>query len=99
MNDAGGHGGSTAGETSAGLVFISPKFKEHTNEAFKCPTEPENEFTFYDRVEQSDIAATLAALLHFPMPRNSLGRVITWLHRMWNGMYSSVCLCPWSSYC
>ncbi|KAL1608404.1 major facilitator superfamily transporter protein [Paraconiothyrium brasiliense] len=77
MNEGGNHGGSAAGETSPALVFMSPKLKEITHRTDKVsPTKPKDrggEFEYYQMVEQSDIAPTLAGLLGFPVPRNNLG--------------------------
>lgn len=75
MNDAGNHGGSTAGETSPALVFISPKFKSITP-GFEAPAPFKDDYQYYTTVEQSDIVPTLAALLGFPVPRNNLGAFI-----------------------
>lgn len=72
MNDAGNHGGSSAGETSPALVFISPKLQTLQRQ-FKSPLPPRDDFQYYSTVEQSDIAPTLAALLGFPVPQNNLG--------------------------
>ena len=73
MNDAGNHGGSTEGETSPALVFISPKFQTISNGS-ECPVFlPKSSFGYYTTVEQSDIAPTLAGLLGFPTPLNNLG--------------------------
>ncbi|KAM3073420.1 major facilitator superfamily transporter protein [Clarireedia jacksonii] len=78
MNDAGNHGGSSPGETSPALVFISPKFKDvrTKDQELQVPAPFEEEFQYYKTVEQSDIAPTLAALLGFPVPRNNLGTFI-----------------------
>ncbi|XPS76453.1 major facilitator super transporter protein [Ascochyta lentis] len=85
MNDGGNHGGSSPGETSPALVFMSPKLSKLTKRSdrsalreghgFKSPIVPrtEGEFDYYMTVEQSDIAPTLAGLLGFPVPRNNLG--------------------------
>ena len=75
MNDAGNHGGSTTGETSPALVFISPKFKVITAGS-EAPAPFEDDFQYYSTVEQSDIVPTLAVLLGFPSPRNNLGAFI-----------------------
>ncbi|KAL8795505.1 MAG: hypothetical protein Q9182_007532, partial [Xanthomendoza sp. 2 TL-2023] len=73
MNDAGNHGGSTEGETSPAMVFISPKLRLISQGAH-CPTEPLNGgLKYYAKVDQSDIAPTLAGLLGFPIPKNNLG--------------------------
>jgi ethanolaminephosphotransferase len=82
MNDAGNHGGSSPGETSAALVFMSPKFRRMQNERTSPTTSP-NEFQYYQVVEQSDITPTLAGLLGFPVPLNSLGVFISDFLPMW----------------
>ena len=75
MNDAGNHGASSPGETSAALVFMSPKMKQ-LGLQLTAPTEPKDDFEYYSKVEQSDIAPTIAALLGFPASKNNLGAVI-----------------------
>jgi ethanolamine phosphate transferase 2 subunit G len=75
MNDAGNHGGSAAGETSPALVFISPKLATITS-GVDSPAVFQDDFRYYDIVEQSDIVPTLGALLGFPVPRNNLGAFI-----------------------
>ncbi|QBZ55711.1 hypothetical protein PoMZ_00613 [Pyricularia oryzae] len=75
MNDAGNHGASSPGETSPALVFMSPKFKALQN-SYTAPMPYEEDFSYYNVVEQSDLAPTLGALLGFPVPRNNLGALI-----------------------
>ncbi|KAI5860533.1 alkaline phosphatase-like protein [Durotheca rogersii] len=72
MNDAGNHGASSPGETSPALVFVSPKLKA-ISKPVKVPADFAEDFQYYAVVEQSDLAPTLAALLGFPVPKNSLG--------------------------
>lgn len=82
MNEGGNHGASSAGEVSTALTFISPKFKT----AFEGQTSPITDavdYRFYDTVQQSDIAPTLAALLGFPVPQNNLGIIIPRLLELW----------------
>ncbi|OAX81140.1 hypothetical protein ACJ72_04523 [Emergomyces africanus] len=82
MNDAGNHGGASPGETSPALVFMSPKFRHIQNqETYIEP--PSGDFKYYQSVEQSDIAPTLAGLLGFPIPLNSLGVFIPQLLPLW----------------
>ncbi|KAF1933386.1 alkaline phosphatase-like protein [Didymella exigua CBS 183.55] len=77
MNEGGNHGGSSPGETSPALVFMSPKLTKITRKQanVQSPVKPktEGEFDYYRTVEQSDIAPTLAGLLGFPVSRNNLG--------------------------
>lgn len=75
MNDAGNHGASSPGETSPALVFMSPKLKSIAHD-LAAPSLPTNEFDYYETVEQSDIAPTVAALLGFPVSQNNLGSFI-----------------------
>lgn len=82
MNDGGNHGGSSAGEVSTALLFISPSFKS-AFEGVQCPLANVVDFKYYDEVEQSDIAPTLASLLGFPIPRNNLGMVIPRMLELW----------------
>ena len=83
MNDGGNHGGSAPGETSPALVFMSPKLKTITN-GTKCPTIPTQDFDYYTKIEQSDIAPTLAGLLGFPVPLNNLGVFIPEFLSFWS---------------
>ncbi|KAI0880833.1 alkaline phosphatase-like protein [Annulohypoxylon maeteangense] len=82
MNDAGNHGASSPGETSAALVFVSPKLKSVSNPV-KVPADLAEDFQHYGVVEQSDLAPTLAALLGFPVPKNSLGSFILQFLSFW----------------
>lgn len=82
MNDAGNHGASSPGETSPALVFMSPKFKD-ISPGFSAPTKPKDEFEYYSKVEQSDLAPTIAALLGFPISKNNLGMVIPDFLEFW----------------
>ncbi|KAF4582891.1 hypothetical protein GQ602_006035 [Ophiocordyceps camponoti-floridani] len=75
MNDAGNHGASSPGETSAALLFLSPKLRA-ISRGLPAPTQPRAEFDYYASVEQSDIAPTLAALLGLPVSKNNLGAFI-----------------------
>lgn len=75
MNDAGNHGASSAGETSPALVFMSPKLKSIAKPA-TVPAPFDEDFQYYTKVDQSDLAPTLGALLGFPVPKNNLGAFI-----------------------
>jgi len=83
MNDGGNHGGSAPGETSPALVFLSPKFSK-ISKGLASPIMPRNDFNYYNTVEQSDIAPSLAALLGFPTPLNNLGVFIPQFLPMWS---------------
>ena len=83
MNDAGNHGGSSPGETSPALVFISPKLKTISG-GFSCPSSTNgNEYDFFTNVMQSDLVPTLAGLLNFPIPLNNIGVFIPEMLSLW----------------
>lgn len=82
MNDAGNHGASSAGETSAALVFMSPKLKAISSPP-ETPASVREDFQYYSKTEQSDLAPTLAGLLGFPIPRNNLGTFIPEFLPLW----------------
>ncbi|QIW98667.1 hypothetical protein AMS68_004185 [Peltaster fructicola] len=76
MNAGGNHGGSGPGETEPALLFVSPRLQSFSEvQQYECPTSPRpgTDFHFYTKMEQSDVVPTLAALLGFPIPKNSLG--------------------------
>ncbi|KAF3920480.1 hypothetical protein ABW20_dc0106552 [Dactylellina cionopaga] len=83
MNDGGGHGGSSSGETSSALVFMSPKLKTLDLQR-KAPEVPKDEFTYYRRIEQSDVAPTLTTLMGLPIPKNNLGLFVEEFLPLWN---------------
>lgn len=83
MNRQGNHGGSSVGETSAGMLFLSPRFKSVTKGQLSPATAGESGFDFYTAVDQADLVPTLAGLLGFSIPRNSLGVFIPELLTLW----------------
>lgn len=83
MNDAGNHGGSSAGETSPALLFISPKFQGKEMPR-KSPVNEIRPLQYYRTIEQADITPTLAGLLGIPIPLNNLGVFIPELLMMWD---------------
>lgn len=84
MNEAGNHGGSSPGETSPALTFISPKFQSIRKDEILSPVQFVEDFQYYQGVDQSDISPTLAGLLRFPVPVNNLGVFIPKFLDMWN---------------
>lgn len=84
MNDAGNHGGSSPGETSPALMYISPKFASFEQLHHHQPSISDVEtFKYHQVVEQSDVTATLAALLGFPIPKNNLGVITPSFLSLW----------------
>lgn len=80
MNEVGNHGGSSIGETSAGLVLIAKSFAHPQN----APLPATPDFTFYDRVSQVDLVPTLSLLLGLPIPKNSLGLLMPHFKGLWS---------------
>lgn len=62
---------------------MSPKMKVLPTSR-QSPTAPIVDFDFYSKIEQSDIAPTIAGLLGFPVPLNNLGVFILEFLPMWN---------------
>ncbi|OBZ86005.1 GPI ethanolamine phosphate transferase 2 [Choanephora cucurbitarum] len=80
MNEKGNHGGSSVGETSAALVFLSPKFKPHTPRS--ALVDLDRKYIFgHPIVDQIDLVPTLASLFSFPVPKNNLGKIIPELYQ------------------
>ena len=82
MNDAGNHGGSSAGEVTAAMALISPSFSTNAI-GLQSPVDAITEYSFYQTVEQSDIVPTLASLLGVPIPLNNLGIIIPAILDLW----------------
>ncbi|SCV05188.1 LANO_0H01992g1_1 [Lachancea nothofagi CBS 11611] len=81
MNDMGNHGGSSAGETSAGMMLMSKMLgnyeKPVSQQLEKLPIETKNEdYKYLTKINQIDIVPTIAALFNFPIPKNSIGVII-----------------------
>lgn len=85
MNEIGNHGGSSEGETSAGLLFISPKFKKlEESKNLNAPINNSENYSYFNRINQIDLVPTLAALLNFPIPKNNLGVMIKEHLSLWD---------------
>lgn len=81
MNDLGNHGGSSSGETSSGLCFISKKFGSNgiMDNAFKqkVPVVEKNlDYQYLNKATQIDLVPTLMALFGLPIPINNVGIII-----------------------
>ena len=86
MTNAGNHGGSAPGETSPAMLFMSPKLKQ-LSKGRDSPIDPYQDYEYYNVIEQSDVAPTLAGLLGFPVPLNNLGVFVPDVLPLWdNGM-------------
>lgn len=84
MNEIGNHGGSSEGETSPGLVLISPKFKRlQASPVGYRGSHKADDFTYYSRIDQIDIVPTLSALLNIPIPKNSVGVMVPQILQCW----------------
>ena len=82
MNDVGNHGGSSAGETSAGMLFLSKRLsrfpKPEGQRGVHLPYVPEDpsSFQYLTSIQQMDLVPTLAMLFNVPIPKNSVGLLI-----------------------
>ncbi|KAL9549619.1 hypothetical protein MBANPS3_005118 [Mucor bainieri] len=80
MNEKGNHGGSSIGETSAGLVFMSPRFESRPTkkqqQSLSALLAHRQHILEFPVIDQIDIVPTLATLFSFPIPKNNLGKVI-----------------------
>lgn len=83
MNEIGNHGGSSVGETSPGLLLISPKFQK-LSQGLKSPLKDDPHYQYYRNINQIDLVPTLASLLNFPIPTNNLGVVIENILGLWD---------------
>lgn len=81
MNDLGNHGGSSSGETSAALAFLSKRLKKYQSsdiqQSSNVPVEDAHpDYKYLKEVEQIDIVPTLSMLFNLPIPKNSMGVII-----------------------
>ena len=83
MNDKGNHGGSSPAETSPALLFMSPHFKSISNGQESPTIAGARRFDYHTIIEQSDVVPTLAGLMGFPVPVNSLGVFIPDFLPLW----------------
>lgn len=72
MNEIGNHGGASRGETSAALALVSRSF----NRPLDAPRPASPDYAYYSQIRQVDLVTTLAYLLGFPIPLNSVGLFI-----------------------
>lgn len=90
MNDVGNHGGSSAGETSAALVFLSKKLSKYQKPMLqkdvKLPMSLEDPSTFQylTSTQQMDLVPTISALFNVPIPKNNVGVLIPEFLQMMN---------------
>ncbi|KAF8000555.1 hypothetical protein HF325_005484 [Metschnikowia pulcherrima] len=82
MNDIGNHGGASVGETSPGLVLAAPKLAS-LGSNLVAPLGRSGDYKYYRSMSQIDLVPTLAALLNFPIPRNSLGILVREILSLW----------------
>ncbi|KAK9366435.1 alkaline-phosphatase-like protein [Lipomyces kononenkoae] len=83
MNEIGNHGGSSAGETAAALVFASPIFSKHGSGS-PCPLNSTDSYEYYNVIEQVDIVPSISGLVSNPFPMNNIGVFIPELLRFWS---------------
>lgn len=83
MNDVGNHGGSSPGETSSGMVLMSKKLKNYdvpirqANVNIPIELSDPQSYAYLTPIQQVDFVPTLAALLNIPIPKNSVGVIMS----------------------
>ncbi|KAG5437593.1 hypothetical protein PCANB_000630 [Pneumocystis canis] len=88
MNHAGNHGGSSKSETSTALLFISPFFSQ--KRPLNNLNSSNNKYQYYFPAQQLDIIPTMAFLLGFNIPKNSLGVMLPELLDLWQVNYNQL---------
>ncbi|KAK9322859.1 alkaline-phosphatase-like protein [Lipomyces orientalis] len=83
MNEIGNHGGSSAGEMAAALLFASPLFSMR-GAGLPAPLERTGNYEYYSVIEQVDIVPSISGLVGNPFPMNNIGVFIPELLRFWS---------------
>ncbi|KAK7205052.1 transferase [Myxozyma melibiosi] len=83
MNELGNHGGSSAGETAAALVFASPLLAKLEADNRASAEGFGNDYEYYSVIEQSDVVPTISGLLGNPFPMNNIGLFIPQFLGFW----------------
>jgi ethanolaminephosphotransferase len=65
------------------MLFLSPSFPVIPAEA---PVEPQGEFHYYGKIQQSDIVPTISSFLGWPIPKNNLGVLVQSFLGLWKGI-------------
>ncbi|EPX72724.1 GPI anchor biosynthesis protein Gpi7 [Schizosaccharomyces octosporus yFS286] len=82
MNELGNHGGSSVGETTAALSMLFPSLNVSKKKYVHEPS-PENPYQLMPMVEQVDIVPTLCLLSGIPIPKSSVGRIVSPAIQLW----------------
>ncbi|WBW74059.1 CP2 mannose-ethanolamine phosphotransferase GPI anchor biosynthesis protein Gpi7 [Schizosaccharomyces osmophilus] len=82
MNELGNHGGSSVGETTAALSMLFPSLDVFQKNSLHEPP-PENPYQLMTMVEQVDIVPTLCLLSGIPIPKSSVGRIVSPAIQLW----------------
>jgi ethanolamine phosphate transferase 2 subunit G len=62
---------------------MSPSFSPEMSH-FKSPLPQQAEYTYYTRIQQSDLVPTISSLFNWPIPRNNIGPLLKSLLSLWN---------------
>ena len=65
---------------------MSPAFSE-SGSTIKSPAEPQGEFHYYTKIQQSDLTPTISSLLGWTIPRNNIGVLLRSFVDIWRGLY------------
>ncbi|KAK9483470.1 alkaline-phosphatase-like protein [Lipomyces starkeyi] len=83
MNEIGNHGGSSAGETAAALLFASPLFSK-LGSGLRAPLNATDNYEYYNVIEQVDIVPSISGLVGNPFPMNNIGVFVPELLMFWS---------------
>jgi len=61
---------------------MSPNFPENDS-LIQCPIETEDEFTYYTKIQQSDLVPTISSLLGWTIPKNNIGVLLKSFIGLW----------------
>jgi ethanolamine phosphate transferase 2 subunit G len=65
---------------------MSPSFSQIAS-TIQSPIDPQGEFHYYTKIQQSDLVPTISSLLSWTIPRNNIGVLLRSFLGLWKGMY------------
>ena len=64
---------------------MSPSFSENVS-TIGSPVEPQSEFHYYTKIQQSDLVPTISSLLGWTIPTNNIGVLLKPFIGLWKGI-------------
>jgi ethanolamine phosphate transferase 2 subunit G len=65
-------------------LFVSPSFPVDGS-TIQSPIDPQTDFHYYTKIQQSDLVPTISTLLGWPIPRNNIGTFVRSFLQLWKG--------------